>query len=678
MSGPQVFVVADGDARWEQALENCPHDVYHLPAYCRVSARVDGGHARAVVAHHRGHIILLPFVRREIDEEIWDATSPYGYGGPIWTPECGTDLLEDVLGTILDTLASDGCVSLFLRLHPGLNSVLPVPASHRVVRCFETPTVWIDLAREPAAIRSAMNHGHRSRLNQAERRGYTTLLDSNGDYVARFAAMYRKNMERMGARSNYYFDGAYFDDLAHGLGSHLALRVVLKDGELVEALFTAVRGWIQHHLPAAEPDHGRSSPALLAIDSARQWGQDNGFRWSHLGILGGARDSLLEFNSGTQLHTLAAQNIEIAAHKNVELVLANATQWPIPAEATVLFFFKSVRRRRAAPSLRQYPAVARGRAAEVTIIFVRAEKFFEREVEWQSWLTRTPALRRGYGLHRPQPEERPMKILLTCAGRRRDIVRAFQDAVGATGSVLVCDSSAYAPAFQDADEAFVVPPVNDDGYIDALLSICEAAHIDVLLPALEPELPKLAAQRARFLSLGTTPIASSPEVIATCYDKLQAADFVTRAGLLHPPTFTSLDECHAALANGEISFPLVVKPRWGVSSIGSYFPEDAEELKLSYCLAHKQIARSFLARASATDPARCILIQQRLEGVEYGLDVINDLHGNHVCTFAKKKFRMRAGQTTGRSRSTMNASTASAARSVRGSATSACWTATSS
>ena len=45
MSGPQVFVESDGDPRREQAMEGCTHDVHHLPAYCRVSVRVDGGNA---------------------------------------------------------------------------------------------------------------------------------------------------------------------------------------------------------------------------------------------------------------------------------------------------------------------------------------------------------------------------------------------------------------------------------------------------------------------------------------------------------------------------------------------------------------------------------------------------------------------------------------------------------
>src|SRR5258708_20712499 len=76
-----------------------------------------------------------------------------------------------------------------------------------------------------------------------------------------------------------------------------------------------------------------------------------------------------------------------------------------------------------------------------------------------------------------------------------------------------------------------------------------------------------------------------------------------------------------------------------------HFPEDDEELELSYKLTKKQIERSFLAEISATDSQRNILIQERLPGEEYGMDVINDLNGNYVCTFIKRKTRMWAGQT---------------------------------
>jgi carbamoyl-phosphate synthase large subunit len=238
-----------------------------------------------------------------------------------------------------------------------------------------------------------------------------------------------------------------------------------------------------------------------------------------------------------------------------------------------------------------------------------------------------------------------MNVLLTCVGRRSYTVEVFKQAAGDHGRVLACDSSPDAPALQKADKAFVVPRIEHKDYIDALLAICDDHQIGLLVPALEPELLLLATHRARFLAIGTVLLVSSPEIVATCYDKLATSRFLSNCGLGIPYTFDSLDAARAALLRGEITFPLVVKPRWGVSSIGMQFPEDDEELELSYQLTKKQIERSFLAEISATDSQRNILIQERLPGEEYGMDVINDLNGSYVCTFIKRKTRMWAGQT---------------------------------
>jgi len=167
----------------------------------------------------------------------------------------------------------------------------------------------------------------------------------------------------------------------------------------------------------------------------------------------------------------------------------------------------------------------------------------------------------------------------------------------------------------------------------------------LLIPALEPELLLLATNRARFLAVGTVLLVSDPEIIATCCDKLATSQFLSECGLRVPYTFDSLDAARAALSRGDIAFPLVIKPRWGVSSIGIQFPEDDEELQLSYRTTKKQIERSFLAELSAADSQHSILIQERLIGQEFGMDVINDLNSRHVCTFIKRKIRMRAGQT---------------------------------
>ncbi|MGH9720955.1 MAG: FAD-dependent oxidoreductase [Bryobacteraceae bacterium] len=238
-----------------------------------------------------------------------------------------------------------------------------------------------------------------------------------------------------------------------------------------------------------------------------------------------------------------------------------------------------------------------------------------------------------------------MNVLFTCAGRRSYSITIFKQAAHGNGQVFACDASAEAPALRHADKSFVVPCVDDAGYIDELLKICGEHRVGLLIPALEPELALLSAHRARFLAVGTMPLVSSPDIVATCYDKLATARFLESCGVAVPRTYLSLDAAREALARGEVTFPLVIKPRWGVSSIGTAFPEDDEELELSFKLARKQIMRTMLADISATDPDRCILIQEQMPGVEYGLDVINDLEGRYVCTFAKRKLRMWAGST---------------------------------
>ncbi len=44
-----------------------------------------------------------------------------------------------------------------------------------------------------------------------------------------------------------------------------------------------------------------------------------------------------------------------------------------------------------------------------------------------------------------------MNVLLTCAGRRRDIVRAFKAALRPGEEVIACDCSPHAPTFQDVE-----------------------------------------------------------------------------------------------------------------------------------------------------------------------------------------------------------------------------------
>lgn len=50
-----------------------------------------------------------------------------------------------------------------------------------------------------------------------------------------------------------------------------------------------------------------------------------------------------------------------------------------------------------------------------------------------------------------------------------------------------------------------------------------------------------------------------------------------------------------------------------------------------------------MGRVGGQTPDEKILVQQALEGHEYGFDIVNDLAGSHRAVIVKRKLSMRAG-----------------------------------
>ena len=236
-----------------------------------------------------------------------------------------------------------------------------------------------------------------------------------------------------------------------------------------------------------------------------------------------------------------------------------------------------------------------------------------------------------------------MNILFTCAGRRTYLLKYFKENLSEGDKVVATDMQLSAPALQVADVKLQVPAVYDPKYIDITLQICKEQKIDALLSLNDLELPLLAENKARFEAEGVKVIVSDPKVIDIAFDKYKTAQWVVSLGLKSPQTFVRLEDAKRALQTGELVFPLFMKPRWGSGSIGLETIADMEELDTYYNLLMKKIKKTILATASVGD--EYIMIQEKLTGNEFGLDVMNDLEGNHVAVSVKQKLAMRAGET---------------------------------
>lgn len=237
-----------------------------------------------------------------------------------------------------------------------------------------------------------------------------------------------------------------------------------------------------------------------------------------------------------------------------------------------------------------------------------------------------------------------MNILLTSVGRRSYMVTFFKEALKGLGQVHVANS-AETYAFSLADFSVVTPIIYDENYINYLLNYCIENKIDAIISLFDIDLPVLAKNKSKFASMGVQVVISDYEFTQICNDKWQTYQFLKKHNFNVPKTYLSINECKIELGNKLLKFPLIIKPRWGMASIGIFEADDHIELDVLFKKTKKTIFESYLKYESFLAPDNCIIIQEKLLGQEYGMDILNDLNGNFLTCVPKKKLAMRAGET---------------------------------
>ena len=238
-----------------------------------------------------------------------------------------------------------------------------------------------------------------------------------------------------------------------------------------------------------------------------------------------------------------------------------------------------------------------------------------------------------------------MNILFTCAGRRNYLIRYFKEIIGKEGKTFAVDSDDTASAFAEADTAITVPSVFTAHYVDTLVEIIQDYEIDLVIPLNDFELPIMAANKAKLEAFGAKVIVSEPDLIDLCADKWKTFNFLEDLNISSVKSFITLDDTLEALAQGSVKFPLVLKPRWGFGSVGIETVKSESELRLAYELLSIKIDNNSMSSVGANTVKEQILIQEKITGEEYGLDILNDFDGNFHSAYVRKKLAMRSGET---------------------------------
>ena len=221
-----------------------------------------------------------------------------------------------------------------------------------------------------------------------------------------------------------------------------------------------------------------------------------------------------------------------------------------------------------------------------------------------------------------------MNILILSAGTRNKVVEYFKENVGDKGKVVATDCSNLAPAVYEADVFYLVPRITAPGYIEQILDICVKEKIDGIFSLIDPELSLLAGERERFLAVGATPILSDYELVETCFDKYRMFELLTDMGIPTGQCYLSKEDFYRDRQKGRIDYPVFVKPVRGSASLNINKVSSDQELETLFHLYDD------------------LMIQEFMDGQEYGADVYVDMiSGKCTSIFVKKKIKMRAGET---------------------------------
>lgn len=237
-----------------------------------------------------------------------------------------------------------------------------------------------------------------------------------------------------------------------------------------------------------------------------------------------------------------------------------------------------------------------------------------------------------------------MNILLTSVGRRAYMVKYFKDVLGKNGEVHVCNSDNKSIAFKYADKRIISPLIYDEKYIPFLIKYCKENSIDIVISLFDIDLLMLARHKEEFEYIGTKVIVSNSAIVEVCNDKWLTYKFLKNGGFKTPETYLSIEKVKNDIEKGGLTYPIVVKPRYGCGSISVSIAYDEDDLIYLTKKTNKEIENTYLKYESSVTSNK-VIYQKCLEGQEYGADIINDLKGNVQNVIVRKKIAMRSGET---------------------------------
>ena len=216
-----------------------------------------------------------------------------------------------------------------------------------------------------------------------------------------------------------------------------------------------------------------------------------------------------------------------------------------------------------------------------------------------------------------------MNILITSAGQRVSLVRAFQTEVNRefkNGKVYTVDMTPnLAPACIISDGYKEVKRVTDLNYIEDLIAICIDWQIKLIVPTIDTELLILSQNKDKFNNLGIKIVVSDEKFVAICRDKRMTNLFFTDKNIDIPKQYDKTN----------FQFPVFIKPYDGSLSKDIYLINKENELTEFHLQNSKLMFMEYIDN-SLYD--------------EFTIDAYYDRNSELKCVVPRKRILVRSGE----------------------------------
>jgi len=301
------FLNLDNAEEWDRLIGSLPdYDIYYLSSYVRAFSIHGDGDPVLVWWEDddiRGGCVLM--IRDVADDgrfaqldhgRIYDAVTPYGYGGFIFSNQPSEVQLKHLSAEFTKILQAHNIISVFFRFHPLLNNAGYARQLCEVVDLGKT--ICLDLA-DADTIWGNITSKNRNVIRKAIKSGVQIHHGKGVELLRQFKGMYEATMRYDNAEEYYYFGNAFYLSMANDLKDNYEVFFATLDDTIISmAIFIFANGKLHYHLSGSLREYRSYAPSNLLLYKGALWGMERGYTIFHLGGgVGSDKDALYKFKA---------------------------------------------------------------------------------------------------------------------------------------------------------------------------------------------------------------------------------------------------------------------------------------------------------------------------------------------------------------------------------------------